>query len=117
MFSTERKLQYFSVIMFMYVEKTETVFSLKFQSSYYMLIDISLFKIFSERSLQNANRDVYIEAVNTYNVLDHLYIVELHKVYVRNNYCITTTATSFTHPFIHLFIQQAFILSSGYSTE
>lgn len=51
-----------------------------------MLIDSSLFsKYFLERSLHNASKDVYIEAVNTYNVLDHLYVLELHEVYVRNN--------------------------------
>lgn len=60
------------------------VFSLKFQSSYYILIGISLFsKYFLERSLHNAGRDVYIEAVNTYNALDHLYVVELHEIYVK----------------------------------
>lgn len=83
-----------------------------------MLIDILLFsKHFLEISLHNAIRDVYTEAVNIYSVLYHLYVVELHEVYLKSNYCTNTTATLFIQPFIHLFIQQAFILSSGCSTE
>lgn len=51
------------------------MFSLKFQSYYYILMDILLFsKHFLERSLRNDRRALRTVAVNTYSVLYHLHV-------------------------------------------